>query len=264
MGKPFRDRAYDMAMLLLGPLERTILRSSLVGTSAFLRPDDFPWVRRLEENWRDIRSELELVLRYRDDLPAFHEISADVSDISDENWKTFFFYGYGFRSETNCARCPRTAELLAGVPGLTTAFFSILAPGKRITPHRGPWKGVIRYHLGLIVPEPADACGISVGGEVAHWREGGSLIFDDAFEHAAWNDTTGTRVVLFLDVLRPCRFPGSWVNRSVIWVVAHSPFIRDAKRRHLAWERGFAAKHPRGIGAPPPDWPAGSVPRTTA
>jgi beta-hydroxylase len=243
-GKPLRDHAYDAAMGLMAPLERVILRSSLVADTPFLPVDEFPWARTLEANWRDIRAELETVLEHQNDLPAFHEITADVSDISDTNWKTFFFYGYGFKSESNCRRCPRTAALLEGVPGLTTAFFSILAPGKRIPPHRGPWRGVLRYHLGLMIPDPPERCGISVGGEIAHWAEGESMIFDDCYEHAAWNDTDRTRVVLFLDVMRPCRAPGSWVNRSVIGAVRVSPFVRDAKRKFRAWERAYAVKHP--------------------
>lgn len=243
MGKPFRDYAYDAAMWTLGPLEQVVLRTSLVDTTPFLPVDTFAWTRTLEDSWRVIREELDGVLRFTDDLPAFHEITADVSDISDENWRTFFFRGYGFRSDANCARCPRTARLLDGIPGLTTAFFSILAPHKRIAPHRGPWKGVLRYHLGLLVPEPADACGISVGGELRHWREGEGMLFDDSYEHSAWNDTDGTRVVLFLDVMRPCRLPGRLINRTVITGAAYSPFVQDARRKHREWERRFAAKH---------------------
>jgi len=243
-GKPFRDRAYDVAMWVLAPLEKAVVHSSLVPRTPFLPVEAFPWARLLESNWQVIREELDSVLAHRDDLPAFHEITADVSDIANVDWKTYFFYGYGFRAEGNCRRCPRTAALLAQVPGVTTAFFSILSPGVRIPPHRGPWKGVIRYHLGLLIPEPAEECGISVAGEVAHWRAGESLIFDDAYEHAAWNNTSGTRVVLFLDVMRPCRFPGSWINHGVITAVRISPFLRDAKRKHKAWERRFSSKHP--------------------
>lgn len=242
MGKPLRDRAYDVAMAAMAPLERAVVRSSLVPTTPFLDVADFPWARSLEENWRSIRAELDPLLALRDELPAFHEITADVSEIADPGWKTYFFYGYGFRSESNCARCPRTAELLARIPGLTTAFFSILPPGSRIPPHRGPWKGVIRYHLGLMVPEP-ERCGITVGGVSAQWHEGQSLVFDDAYEHSAWNESSRTRVVLFLDVMRPCRMPGRLINRAVIGAVRWSPFVMDAKRKHLEWERRFAQKH---------------------
>jgi aspartyl/asparaginyl beta-hydroxylase (cupin superfamily) len=241
--KPFRDRAYDAAMTLMGPLERMVMRSSLVPVTPYLDVEHFPWARELEEQWGVIREELEGVLVYQDDLPAFHELAADVSVIAHDGWKTFFFCGYGFRADGNCARCPRTAALLDRIPGLTTAFFSILPPGARLPPHRGPWGGVIRYHLGLIVPAP-DACGISVDGRIAHWAEGRSLVFDDSYEHTAWNESGAVRVVLFLDVLRPCRLPGSFVNRAVVGIAGHSPFLQDAKRRYLAWERRFTELHP--------------------
>ena len=85
-----------------------------------------------------------------------------------------------------------------------------------------------------------------MGGEQAHWREGESLVFDDTYEHHVWNDTEGTRVVLFLDVMRPCRFPGSFVNRAVIEVAGLTPFVQDSMRRHEVWERRFAATHGGG------------------
>jgi ornithine lipid ester-linked acyl 2-hydroxylase len=72
------------------------------------------------------------------------------------------------RRAANCASCPHTAALLETIPGVVTAFFSILSPHKHIPPHRGPYRGVVRCHLGLMVPGPPDACGISVGGEVRH------------------------------------------------------------------------------------------------
>ena len=46
------------------------------------------------------------------------------------------------------------------------------------------------------------------------WREGKSLVFDDTYEHEAWNETDATRVVLFLDVVRPLRQPMQRVQRG--------------------------------------------------
>ncbi|MHB8465782.1 MAG: aspartyl/asparaginyl beta-hydroxylase domain-containing protein [Acidimicrobiales bacterium] len=223
-------------------LERWVLRSSLVPTTPFLDPALFDWVADLEAGWADMRAELDVVLEHRDDLPNFQDISTDQATITDDDrWKTFFFFGYGFRSEANCARCPRTAALLERVPGMTTAFFSILSAHKHIGEHRGPYRGVLRYHLGLKVPEPAAESGIRVGGEVRHWSEGSSLVFDDGYEHSAWNDTDDTRVVLFVDVMRPLRRPAADVNRALIRAIGASPFVRDAKRRHEAWEQRFDA-----------------------
>ena len=167
-----RDKAADLAndagARFLHLTERFLLRSSLVPTTPFLPTDTFEWIAGLEAGWPVIRAELDEVLGYRDDLPNFQDISVDQASITDDDgWKTFFFFGYGFRSEANCARCPKTAAILGQIPGLTTAFFSILSPHKEIGAHRGPWRGVLRYHLALKVPEPVGSAGISVGGQVA-------------------------------------------------------------------------------------------------
>jgi beta-hydroxylase len=122
---------------------------------------------------------------------------------------------------------------------MTTAMFSILSPRKHILDHRGPYKGVLRYHLGLIVPEDAESCRIRVGEDYRHWQEGKSMVFDDTFNHEVWNDTEETRVVLFVDVMRPLPFPESLINWLIVKLIALSPFVLDAKRNQEAWERGF-------------------------
>ena len=238
-----RKAAYNLFISVMKPLAAIVARSSKVATTPILPTEEFPWAASFEESWRDIREELDAVLTVRAHLPAFHEINGDATNIRSDNWKTFFFYGFGRRSDANCKRCPRTAQLIEGVPGMKTAFFSILGPGVHLPPHHGPWKGFVRYHLGLMVPEPIEDCGIIVGGERAHWGEGKSLIFDDTYEHQVWNDTKGTRAVLFLDVVRPCRVPGSWLNELVIRAAALTPFVQDSMRRHREWEHRFGKEH---------------------
>jgi beta-hydroxylase len=213
-------------------------RFSLVGDRPIHDPAQFPWARDLEAGWADMRAELDAILRHRDALPNFQDISKEATTISRGNdWKTFFFYGYGERVDANCARCPRTAELIERVPGMTTAFFSILSPGKHIPAHRGPYKGVLRYHIGLKVPEPAAQCRIRVDDQIAHWREGESLIFDDTYEHEVWNETDGERAILFLDVMRPMPAPLSWLNHLIIQALRYSPIIQDANDRQRAWTK---------------------------
>jgi len=225
---------------LLAPIERFIGRRSLVGDHTFFDTAQFPWVDHIERNWTVIREELMTLLEDHDALPNFQDISKDQIGITDDDrWKTFFLYGYGFEAELGVELCPRTAALMREIPGMTTAMFSILSPHKHILDHRGPYKGVLRYHLGLIVPEDAPACRIRVGEDVRHWEEGKSMIFDDTFNHEVWNDTDETRVVLFVDVLRPLPYPESAINRLIIKAIGISPFIRDAKRNQEAWERRY-------------------------
>jgi len=237
-----RDRAVlvatNVGAQVLHSAEKWVLDHSLVPTTPFLPPDTFAWTDRMENRASVVRKELDEVLNHREDLPNFQDISIDQASISnDDGWKTFFFKAYGFRSEANCRRCPETAKLIDSIPGMVTAFFSILSPGKHLPPHRGPWRGVLRYHLALKVPEPASASGIKVGGEEAHWQEGKGMLFDDGYTHEAWNGTDDVRVVLFCDVLRPLRPPADQVNRALVKAIGWSPFVQDARSRHEAWER---------------------------
>jgi len=213
-------------------------RFSKVGDKPVHDPSIFEWTSLLEDNWQVMRGELEEILRYREALPSFHDIAEDASTISqDDNWKTFFLYGYGEKAENNCARCPRTTELIERVPDMTTAFFSILSPGKHIPPHRGPYKGVLRYHLGLKVPEPAEKCRIRVADEVVHWEEGESMVFDDTYNHEVRNETDGERAILFLDVKRPMHPPMAAVNDLVLRLLRHTPVVQTARENQKQWAR---------------------------
>ncbi|MBF2050386.1 MAG: aspartyl/asparaginyl beta-hydroxylase domain-containing protein [Elainella sp. C42_A2020_010] len=223
-------------------LESLVPKYSLVGDSVFFSNDQFPWSYELEANWQVIRQELDQVLPYADALPNFQDISPRQGNIADDDrWKTFFFCAFGYKSEKNCQRCPETAKLLEKIPGLKVAFFSILAPGKHIPEHRGKHKGIIRYHLGLKVPQPRENCRIRVADQIAYWEEGKSLIFDDTFPHEVWNDTDDYRVVLFLDIERPLRFPLSTVNWTINTLVGLSPIVQLAKGNHESWEQQFEA-----------------------
>jgi ornithine lipid ester-linked acyl 2-hydroxylase len=200
----------------------------------------FPWVAEIEAEWRLIRAELDRLLARQEELPSFQEVVSDATQVTrDRHWKTVFLLDYGVRFERNIAHCPETWRLLQKVPGLKTAMFSILEPGKHIPPHRDPYNGVLRFHLGLIVPEPRDALAIRVADQVLHWEEGKALVFDDHFEHEAWNGTDQTRVVLFVDFAKPLRFPASVVNDLVLSLARFTPRVREGRRNHQDWERRF-------------------------
>jgi aspartyl/asparaginyl beta-hydroxylase (cupin superfamily) len=80
------------------------------------------------------------------------------------------------------------------------ALFSLLRPGTHIQPHHGLLNTRLICHLPLIAPP---GCRLRVGGEVRSVEPGKALIFDDSFEHEAWNDGAETRVVLLFEIWRP-------------------------------------------------------------
>jgi beta-hydroxylase len=230
------------ALAVQGAVERLVARVSIHGDPAVYDPALFPWIVEIEAEWTKIRAELDRVLVLRDRMPAFHEIIDEVRTITtDQDWKTFWLASIGMDCEKNRRRCPETTRLLGKVPGLKTAFFSILSPHKHIPAHRGAYNGLLRYHLGLIVPEPRAECRIRIADQVCHWSEGKSLVFDDTFNHEVWNDTEGTRVVLFVDFARPLRAPFHGLNLALLALSALAPFLRRARRRHKLWERRIAA-----------------------
>jgi len=202
------------------------------GHKTFFEPESFPWVAAIEAEWPTIRRELDQLMVHRQEIPNFQDLSDAQKVLTEgEQWKTFWFYGYGEKAEENCARCPETDRILHLIPGMKSAMFSILAPHKHIPEHRGMYKGILRYHLGLIVPGPEGSCRIRVGSDVRGWKEGKSLIFDDSHPHEVWNDCDAYRVVLFVDVVRPVPFPLSLANRLIIWAISKTSSITEPMER---------------------------------
>lgn len=205
---------------------------SLVGKGAFFETAAFPWVAELESNWSSIRKELDPLLEKREEIPNFQDYSVRQKAITqDDKWKTYVLYFHGLKEEDNCKKCPETLKLIAKIPGMKTAFFSILAPHKHLPAHRGPFNGVLRYHLGLIVPREREQCRIRVGHDTAFWDEGKSLVFDDAYQHEVWNDSEHERVVLFISFIRPLPFPFSVVNRLFYQLIRLS-LIASVVQKH--------------------------------
>ncbi len=226
-------------------VEKLLIRFSIHGNQPIYDNAVFPWSRDVEQEWKNIRRELDIVMERREELPSFHEITSEVKTITqDDQWKTFFLAGFGLESEENCKRCPETARILKKIPGMKTAFFSILSPSKHIPPHRGAYNGVLRYHLGLVVPEPIEKCRIRIDDKITHWEEGKSLIFDDSFNHEVWNETGGHRAVLFVDFERPVKFPLNLLNKLLLNVAIFSPFIREAQANQKQWEKRFYGQGP--------------------
>jgi aspartyl/asparaginyl beta-hydroxylase (cupin superfamily) len=183
-----------------------------------------------------------VLLETMEQLPQLRELSPDHDRIArSKNWRAFFLIGYGYRAELGCRLCPETARALEGVPGLESAFFSILLPGMHIPRHRGPTKSLLVFHLAVKVPRESEKCLIRVGDEFRPWQQGKVLILDDTHEHEVWNDTDETRVVLLFHVRRPLRFPGSLVGSLIFNAIRRSPFVQDGRKNLADWEAQFAA-----------------------
>ncbi len=234
-----RDRTFlqNFGLKFQRWLESRVAAASPLGDPHIYHTRDFPWAAEVEQDWTQVREELDAVMVFRDQMPSFQDILKEVGMIqSDNNWKTYFLAGIGMDCSENAKRCPATMRLLGKIPGMTTAFFSILSPGKHIPAHRGAWNGILRLHLGLMVPEPRNQVKIRVGNDYYSWCEGEAFIFDDTFNHEVWNDTNGYRVVLFVDFARPLNQPWRWINERLLKWGALAPFLREAGEKQKKWQ----------------------------
>jgi aspartyl/asparaginyl beta-hydroxylase (cupin superfamily) len=220
---------------LRGAFDRIVAGSSLIPNDPVLDVRDFPWTAELRRNWQAIRAEaIEAALRRRL-APSLASVSPDHRAIAPVNkWRSFFLWGYGYGCDENLDACPRTAALVERIPGLNSAFFSILAPGTHIPAHRGVTKGLVTCHLGLIVPRDGDVR-MRIGDRIVRWAEGETLVFDDTYDHEVWNDTSGTRVVLLIQFRRPLRQPGRWFVDRFLGVIRRSAFVQEARANIDQW-----------------------------
>lgn len=189
--------------------------------------DAFANHKLLEDNYELIKAEaLNIYDTY--DLPAFNEVNNIFDRIASDKWKVFILKWYDDPLETNCyQRCPNTCKLLEQMPEVRCAMFSILMPGMHIPPHKGPFTGALRYHLGLSIPKDRKNCYITVNKQNYYWKEGEGVLFDDTYEHEVKNDTNEIRIVLFADIVRPLTIPFSWINNTITNNASFASFVKD-------------------------------------
>lgn len=186
----------------------------------------FDWVPLVEEKHLLIKAEYEGV-NQPELTPDISEISVEQQKVVEQTrWKFFPMYIYGNPIQKNLDLCPETAKVLQNIPNLTTAFFSILQPGTFIKEHRGAYKGYLRFHLGVDIPEEYDKCGIKILENTYHWSNGKGIIFDDTFLHEAWNNSSQNRVVLYVDFIRPMPQPFVFISQWLTRLISASPYIQ--------------------------------------
>ncbi len=184
----------------------------------FFEREEFPWTERVEEATAIVREELLGVMTDNQGFAPYvnHPDGSRGAEVfkginRSRDWSAFHFFRHGERIEENCARCPRTAALLDSidlnrVPGYgPEAMFSVLRKRSKIPAHYGTVTGRLVVHLPLIVP--ANCGALRVHEETRGWTEGKLMMFDDTFEHEAWNDSDETRVVLIFDTWNPYLTP---------------------------------------------------------
>lgn len=177
----------------------------------FYERHEFPWLAEIENAVPEMQAELRAVLADGGDFAPYVEANGDRPRaanplINDPKWGAFYFWRNGEIVPENAARCPVTITALENAPmphidqRSPIALWSLLQPDTHIQPHHGLLNTRLICHVPLIIPSD---CAIRVGNETRTWREGEALIFDDSFEHEAWNRSGESRVILLFEIWRP-------------------------------------------------------------
>jgi len=168
----------------------------------------FPNGTRFTEAWHAIRAEALAIARDIASVPQFHEVmpeQAPISAMDDRDWRVFVLKAYGLEFRGNMERCPKLSSILSATPEVISATLSFLAPWKHIPRHEGPFRGIMRFHLGLSMPvvDNKPAAPLRIADHDYFISNGECLLWDDTFPHEVSNNSAHTRIALLLDVWRP-------------------------------------------------------------
>ena len=205
---------------LFAPYNALMYLFSAVPTRPLLTERDLPELAPLSANWEMMREE---ALKLSEE--GYIRIALNNNDIGfnsffKRGWTRFYLKWYDQALPSAQALCPRTVALLKEFPTVKGAMFASLKPRSRLNPHRDPFAGSLRYHLGLVTPN-SDSCFINVDGERYYWKDGEAVLFDETYIHFVENNTDETRIILLCDIERPLRFRvmsalNRWVSRRIV------------------------------------------------
>ena len=190
-----------------------------LGDTPWHETKDYAVTGVLEQNFKTIKEEM---LDQTPDARRWQEYHVGVE--AERKWRATWFYRAGVRQPDTAARYPMTSALFDeySVPDgpmastIGDCFFSRLEAGGHIPAHTGASNASLVCHLALVVPE---SCAFRVGSETRGWQEGRTLLFDESYEHEAWNKSGSDRYVLVL----------------VLWQKGLTPVERDYMRVMRPW-----------------------------
>lgn len=200
------SRQFTDHSAFFAPYNTLVYLFSKVPPKPILPVSEFPDLARLRDNWQMIRDEALELFDEGHIRAAVGNNDAGFNSFFKYGWKRFYLTWYGDTLPSARQLCPRTVALIESIPTVKAAMFALLPPGGKLNPHRDPFGGSLRYHLGLVTPN-SEQCRIFIDGEPYHWRDGHDIVFDETYVHSAENKTDVTRIILFCDIERPVRTP---------------------------------------------------------
>jgi beta-hydroxylase len=222
---PFGRQLFDHSSFM-APINLFMHLFSRVPATPYIPLRDFTELAPLAQHWEVIRTEAQQLIALNKIKASEQNDDAGFNSFFKSGWKRFYLKWYDASHPSAQRLCPQTYALLQAIPSVKAAMFAELPPGAKLNPHRDPYAGSLRYHLGLATPND-DRCFIEVDSQRYSWRDGQGVLFDETYIHWAYNGSESDRIILFCDVERPLRFGwmraiNRWLGRTMM-TAASSP-----------------------------------------
>tara|TARA_Y100000768_G_C23844705_1_gene617894 strand:+ start:216 stop:935 length:720 start_codon:yes stop_codon:yes gene_type:complete len=205
---------YDTINYVANIINPYIASNSLIDNKPFYNGLFLYETRILTKNWKIFRDEALLNYKSYSDVKGDYFFEDDLIKTNNK-WKKIYIKLHSDIHPLARKLCPKSSNIIHSLPNIKLAMFSLLEPGTKIHPHKGPYKGLLRYHLGLITPN-SDDCFISVNNIKYSWKDGDGIIFDDTFEHWVNNNTDKRRIILLCDIIRPVNYSAHIINIIIL------------------------------------------------
>jgi ornithine lipid ester-linked acyl 2-hydroxylase len=167
--------------------------------SYFYSPSCFPELKVLKKHWKQIRDE---IIEYEKNQGELNGMSSlNPAGVIGGNWTLIYLKSFNRIFKNNRKKFPITTKILDQIPNCVLSSISVLPANVEISPHYGDTNGIVRVHLGLIVPEKYPIIGMKVGNEEKGWEEGELLCFINVQKHNVWNKSSKRRYVIMLDIV---------------------------------------------------------------
>lgn len=166
----------------------------------------FDFVQELENNYNIIKDEL-LNLKNENKTNGFQQYknSNDLGATDIGHWNVFYFILHHLEFAENIAKFPKTMDIINNINEPTLfkhSLISCLSPNSHIIGHNGPTNKKLRVYFPILLEENSNI--LRIDQETITLKEGECIIFDDSFNHEAWNKSKiKSRFVLIFDIYHP-------------------------------------------------------------
>lgn len=170
----------------------------------------FPESLKIETHFADIHREISALINERE-LTRYKEIDPVRAAEVSENWKLYYAWFMWEENPRAQLDCPTLLKLVRQMPNVINATVAVLEPRVTLAAHEGPYAGILRYHIGIKIPQKNPPY-IRVMNEYHTWQTGQSIVLDDCYEHEVYNEADESRVILMIDFMRPMIAPLHYLN----------------------------------------------------